>query len=1116
MNSNSFKMIFIILGFLFFNMPALYSQQEQKWFGQNKVQYQLFHWNFIQTEHFDVYFYKGGDRIARFAAEVAEDALAKIRPDFRDYELQNRISIILFNSHNQFQQNNVIDEYMPEGVGGVTELFKNRIVIPYEGAYEKFRHVIHHELTHGVMNDFMYGGSMQSLITGRIRIQIPLWFAEGYAEYSSRRHQFHSQSDMFVRDAVIEGYLPRIDQIEGYAAYTVGPTIFHFIEERYGKEKVAEFITKLRIAGTVQSTIESSFGMKLEEFSDKWALQQRKLYYPDIASMQSVKEIARQLTKHDVDKNFYNYTPTLSPDGDVIAFLSDRDGYADIFLMSATDGKIIRKLVSGEKTPDLEELHWLSPGMSWSPDGKKIVIAAKASDNDALMVIDVASGKIEKYKWNDLEGVFGGSFSPDGESIAFSGIRYGQSDVYVFNLKSGKRYKVTNDIFSDSRPAFSPDGQWIAFVSDRGSAEIPKERVKKADYDYSQDDIFIIRTDGTGLQRITTDPMNDDWPQWSPDGKKLIFTSDRNGVSNLYIADLEKHENYPITNNLSGIFQPSLSRDGRMLAFTAFHKAGFDIFTIKQPFEMPRLTLPMTVSMKQFRRKMDITESMTDIQNTDTSGVSQKTGVLFTGNEETKKDSATIRPRAEISFRNYIFADDGGDESLRREESESVKISKEQYMTADGEYRIRKYKVKFTPDIFYGAAGFNTLTGFEGTTQLAFSDILGNHRLLFGTNLFFDLKNSSYSGAYYYLSRRTDYGIMGFHTGYSFLTDYVYELGGTPIPGFNDGYADSWVRFRYYGISLSASRPFNKFNRMDFAVTQLTLSRETELSNDLKLAGLRKKDIPGLGPNRRTTNTIISTAFVTDNSLVTIFGPFDGRRAQIEITTSPGFQKNALHFTTVTADYRKYFWFKKFYAVATRVSAGATFGKNPQRFFVGGMDNWIAPSFTNGDILVDTFEDFLATFVTPLRGSYYYELQGTRYAIANFEFRFPLIYTLQGGFPLPVFLQQIRGVTFVDIGAAWGGQDLVFRDRFGNIAGIGNYRYIDRNGDIVYNRSKFNFLKTLNGGQTVFQDVRVGYGFGIRGYIGFFVLRYDLSWNIMNPRFSGSDAKHYFSIGIDY
>lgn len=243
----------------------LRAQEEQKFFGQNKVQYKDYHWRFVQSEHFDFYFYEGGDDLAKSAADIAESAYVSIIQNFKNYEIQNRIAFVIYNSHNQFQQTNVLDEYMSEGIGGVTELFKNRIVIPYEGSYEQFRHVLHHELVHGVMNDYMYGGSIQGLISGRIRVQIPLWVSEGLAEYDSRYKEFDTQSDMFVRDAVMEAYLPNLMQMSGYAVYTAGPTIFRYMEDKYGKEKVSEFMTKLRVAGTTNSTFESTFGMKEEE-----------------------------------------------------------------------------------------------------------------------------------------------------------------------------------------------------------------------------------------------------------------------------------------------------------------------------------------------------------------------------------------------------------------------------------------------------------------------------------------------------------------------------------------------------------------------------------------------------------------------------------------------------------------------------------------------------------------------------------------------------------------------------------------------------------------------------------------------------------------------------------
>ena len=165
-------------------------------FAQGFGQYKDFNWRFIQSEHFDVYFYDGGYDIARFTAEVAESAYVALQNDFQ-YDLLERVSIITYKSHNDFQQTNVVYSFLTEGIGGVTELFKNRVVVPYEGSYSQFRHVIHHELVHAVMNDMLYGGSIQSLITGQVA-QVPLWVSEalGYQTRhgSPRRNAYRISS----------------------------------------------------------------------------------------------------------------------------------------------------------------------------------------------------------------------------------------------------------------------------------------------------------------------------------------------------------------------------------------------------------------------------------------------------------------------------------------------------------------------------------------------------------------------------------------------------------------------------------------------------------------------------------------------------------------------------------------------------------------------------------------------------------------------------------------------------------------------------------------------------------------------------------------------------------
>lgn len=479
-------------------------------FGKNKVQYKNFDWYFIQSDHFDVYFSEGGEYLAEFTADIAESALASISKSFR-YQINNRIPIVVYNSHNDFQQTNVVQEYLEEGIGGVTELFKNRVVVPFEGSYKQLRHVIHHELVHAVMNDMFYGGSIQSIITNNIRLQLPLWLAEGMAEYQSL-DGWDTDSDMFLRDATITEHLPAINSLDGYLAYRGGQSLFWYASEKYGKEKIGELMNKIKATHSVEQGFKSALGLSLEELNERWQKEQKVLYWPDIAKREEPSSYARRLTDHKKQGNFYNTSPAISPQGDKIAFISDRNDYFDIYVMSAIDGEILKKAIKGQRTKDFEELHLLTPGLTWSPDGKKLALAVKSGQQDAIFVIDVESGDQEKYEFG-LDQIFSVDWSPLGDKIAFAASHLQQSDIYVYNLNTKQPINLTDDIFSDSDPSWSPDGKTIYFSSDRGDylnrSRIPLNfRMDK--YDYSQLDIYAVNLDTRQMTRITNTPNADE------------------------------------------------------------------------------------------------------------------------------------------------------------------------------------------------------------------------------------------------------------------------------------------------------------------------------------------------------------------------------------------------------------------------------------------------------------------------------------------------------------------------------------------------------------------------------------------------------------------------------
>ncbi len=1043
---------------------AIGNQASAQYFGKNKVQYTDFEWYYIQSEHFDVYYSNDGYPLAEFTARVAEDALKSVQESF-GYQINARIPFIIYNSHNDFQQTNVVDAYLEEGIGGVTEMFKNRVVVPFEGSYSQFRRVIHHELVHAVINDMFYGGSLQAAVTNRIRLVLPLWMNEGMAEYQAL-DGWDTNSDMFLRDAATSNYLPPIPYLSGYFAYRGGQSVWWYISEKYGKKKVGEVLNSVRTSRSLDDGLKKSLGLSLEELSDRWMKEQKKLYYPDVAVRESPADYAKRLTDHTKTGSFYNTSPAISPSGDRIAFISNRDDYFSVYVMSAIDGSDVRKLVEGTNTNDFEELHLLTPGLSWSPDGKFIALSSKAGASDAISVIDVETGSYERLPVV-MDGIYSVQWSPDGKQLCYVGNTAIQSDVWVYDFETRMTRNMTRDVFSDAQPSWSPDGTRILFISDRKGYLDPESTPLDFDiyaHDYHQMDVYSIDVRSGSITRLTDTPdAEESFPIVGP-GNRLLFISDRNGINNLYIRDLETGREYPVTNSLSGIYQISVTADGNKLAFASMYEAGFDVFLMKSPFDREEVReLAPTVFLERRAKNLEMFAAVEEGDAQDSlllrgsgSSASERREhseevVIALGQQNSGAEPDTV---ASTGGSRITFADEstaGRDQAKKRPFSLSGNIDEH------GDFVINKYKLSFSADLVYGNAGYSTFYGVLGTTQMAFSDMLGNHQILFLTNLIGDLKNSDYALAYFYLPKRIDWGVQGFHSA-RFLLQY------------NGGYYDDLVRYRQFGFGLTASYPFDKFNRLEGSLTWMNVSQEN-------------LDRPEIPISERTL-IVPNIGYVHDNSLWGMWSPVRGSRYEVRAFGSPGFGSTSLTFASLTFDYRKYFRFWEDFSFVFRGSGGGSFGANPQRFFIGGTDNWINRTFENGRIPIDSEEDFaFLAAALPLRGYNYNARIATRYGLGNVELRFPLVKYFLGGI-LPYILQAVNGALFLDVGAAF--------DEVETFKAFGR----DENNNLVN------------------QDLLIGTGVGARMWFLGFPMKFDVGWAYNGGGFSR--PIFYFSLGADF
>jgi Tol biopolymer transport system component len=948
-------------------------------FGQNKVQYRNFEWSYIQTNNFDIYYYPGGYELAKFAAQVLEDA-NKIVSDQLRYQLRKRVPIIIYQSPNEFQQTNVVSDLIEENVGGFTEAFKNRVVIPFNGSYEDFRHVLHHELTHALIFDMLYGNILHSLFSPQTLFNLPLWFSEGYAEFSSR-HGMDYQGDMVLRDASVNNYLVPLPYLGGYLAYKEGQSVLTYVTQRYGEEKIHEILTRGRGKLSFNDGLKAAIGLTEEQLNEEWQMALKKIYWPELAKRKLPKEFAKQLTFHDKDGSFFNEKPVFSPQADRLALFSDRRDYTEIIVISTIDGRLIDRVVKGERSGDLESLHSYVSGMSWSPDGKSIAFVSKSKGEDALYLVNVPKKKIYKKLKFGLSAMFSPAWSPEGNRIVFAGVKEGKQDLYLYNLETKKLDKLTDDVYSDADPGWSPNGDKLVFSSDRphvhDSDTIP--------YQYGHNDLFLLNLATTEITPLSVGPGINRQPAWSPKGDKIAFVSNRNGIDNIYIYDLDSNQTFPVTNVLTGCFNPSWSKEGDQIAFSSFYKGGWDVFVMKE-------IRPQTEEGKELE--------LTSFQKGDTF----EPAPLALHKDTLSSGADTLTPSKEEKkgeFTSYVFKskDEGKPDTSRGvfdtlAHRDTLTFDTLAYREPSGEFKKNRYKLKFTPDLVAGAFGYDPFFGLRGQSFLALSDIMGGHNLLVALDLYRSLDQSNLQFYYNYAAKRTDYSLGGLYTNYLYIDE-----------------KDRLFRDRVFGILSGASRPFSKFLRLDWSISFIGIDREYELDNEF-LAN----PLPFLTDSRKIFYSDIS--LVKDNVLWGITGPINGNRYKLTFEYAPQTAKSGIAFRSAWLDYRRYFHFARRFNFAFRITGGSSWGSDPRRFFLGGISNWIAPDFVD-DQIYSIKNLYFSGFVTPLRGFDYFQFSGKNFGLFNFEFRYPFIERLAFSFPLSLSLSRVTGVWFIDAGSAW-------------------------------------------------------------------------------------------------
>jgi hypothetical protein len=531
-------------------------------FGQNKIQYRKLEWRVLKGPHIDLYYYPAEAELAPAALAYAEASYDTLSVQF-GHAVARRVPLIVYASHTDFEQTNVLPFTPPEGLLGATDFLKRRIALPFRGNFAEFRHTLRHEMVHVFQLDMLsesYGLAPRSR-----RFAFPLWWTEGLAELWSAGQD--ARDEMVLRDLTLSGRLPPLRQLTFVTSgivYPLGGQIHRWLADAYGDWRVATMYKELDRHETFESAVAAVYGRTLDQLSDEFQLAMRRRYYPSVDSLAPLNVLGSEIARTGVKAAVL---PDTARDGlGQVVYLSPAAGYVSIYRKPVLGGKA-RSVVTGGRSAELESFHTFDSRMDASRPGL-LLFTARYGDRDALIIWDLRRGRMAgRYQFPELVSLLSPHWMPDGQSIVLSGLsERGLSDLYRVRLPGGTLEPLTRDRFQDLDPSPSADGRRLVFASDRTAGGLD-----------GAVNLFVLDLASGHTTQLTSGDWVDEAPNWAADGR-IYFTSDRDGVLNAFSVDTTGNGRRE-TSAWTGAFDAVPLADGSLVV-GGFHDLSWNLYRV--------------------------------------------------------------------------------------------------------------------------------------------------------------------------------------------------------------------------------------------------------------------------------------------------------------------------------------------------------------------------------------------------------------------------------------------------------------------------------------------------------------------------------------------------------
>ncbi len=1081
--------------------PAQFYNGSQLTFGKSRVQYNDFLWNHFRFDKFDTYFYLNGKELATYTAEYADKHIKEIEMEL-EFNLEEKIQFIIFNNLSDLKQSNIglTGDWDSYNTGGVTRIIGGKVLIYFDGNYDHFEQQIRAGITQVILNEMIYGAGIGAQIKNNALFTIPEWYLNGLISYVSRK--WNTDIDNKIRDAILAGKYEKFNRLTGLEAAFAGHSLWYYISLKYGESTIPNIVYMARLSRNIEKGFMYVLGISFKDLVVEWLN-----FYQGVYSSEEItrtKSSGLSINKKTKRDRVYSQCK-FSPDSNILSYCTHELGVYRVYLKNLGTDKTKKIFKGGYRIAEKPDYSY--PLLAWHPSGKLLAMIVERKGEIYLYYYTLNDKRFEKIFLHDFQKVLDFSYSDDGNLLLLSAIQKGQSDIFVYNIASGSYQQITKDIYNDLNPRFINNSKDIIFSSNRNSDTIRFDEKVDISKLHFTNDIFICNYSAKRniLHRITNTPLVDEIQPMPYSDNYFCYLSDQNGIYNRYLArfdsaisyiDTTTHYrfytlSYPVTNYSRNIIEQEASLKAGKLTEIMFDDQKFTMF--QSEMLPPRYVTPVKLTSTNYNDLLNkISGSTIPEMKTDSSTTTGKTE-----KEIKKKHFSTVRitavnlPTAKndtLTARQTLQGEgiipSSVDTSTR---SKVLGILKTTRKDTANKYRSAKplnYNVEYSIDQVVSQIDFNYLNwsyqpftgsknpifinpGFNALFMVGVTDLMEDYRITGGVRLDFNLVDNEYLFSYMNMRRRLDHQII-------FHRQTVEDIGYY-----------SYIRHRINELYYIATYPFSPV---------LNVKGTASVKYD-KAIFLATDQVNLKQPNTDRYWGSIKGELTYDNTRNVGLNLYYGTRYKVFGEYYQQLNTSGNYMIVLGADLRHYQKIHRTLILALRIAASTSFGKSKLIYYMGGVDNWLWPSF-DPDIPVAPDQNYaFQTLATNMRGFDQNIRNGNSFVVVNTEFRLPVFRYFYNRPIRSDFLNNFQIVAFGDVGTAW--------------TGITPYSE-DNTLFTKYISQQPLFIKV----QLLREPFVEGTGFGLRSRVLGYFIRGDVAWGIEDGYWR--KPVYYLSLSLDF